>query len=432
MFRSVGLSLFGLGLCLATGCAGIGSSRANSLADRIDAWPVKPRSKPVEVASSAPNSDDVVKFQAPSGRVKSSPDDAAAGEFLGHSIEDDRRVLRASHSDDGLDSASRTTAVKHVVAHSNSAKEAVELQGLETSDSPTPSVTASGPLKPAPWSSRPQPSDEPQTTSASQSVATANSGFGKIQQIRAESSPASQSGSWQADLDRLIARAERDVAALPVGSNPATDAEYRRQQVRLRLLYLMAHHPEKSLTAIASLDPAEQEYWQQMIWAMAKSLDAEPSSSPGERSVQVITPVNTALRRLRELADLTLTNTAFCEEISYFGNYKRFPKNEFVPGQPVLFYTEIENFRSELTANGEYRTLLRSIIEVFDSEGRVRWKKTFAATEDLCRNQRRDYFHNYQFSIPERLSLGPYTLKLTVVDDLSGKQATNSVRFLVK
>lgn len=235
-------------------------------------------------------------------------------------------------------------------------------------------------------------------------------------------------GPWQVDLERLIARAEQELS----GASPTADPdEYRRRQVHLRLLYLVARHPEQALTAIPAMDPADQEYWQQLVWAITNSVDAD-NLSPRERAAQTIPPVNTALRRLREQADLTIRNAGFCEEISYFGNYKRFPKEEFVPGQPVLLYAEIENFRSEPSQSGEYRTLLRSLIEIVGANGQIRWKKSFAATEDLCRNPRRDYFHNYQFTIPERLPMGPHTLKLTVVDELSGKQATCALKFMVK
>ncbi len=238
-------------------------------------------------------------------------------------------------------------------------------------------------------------------------------------------------GPWQAELEQLIARAERDLASSSSGTDPVQRAEYRRRQVHLRMLYLIARHPERALMAIPSLDPADQEYWQQIVWAITNSLDSEDLTHQ-ERAAQTIPPVNTALRRLREQAELTIRNPAFCEEISYFGNYKRFPREEFVPGQLVLLYAEIENFRSEPTQSGEYRTLLRSVVEIFGPNGQICWKKSFPATEDLCRNPRRDYFHNYQFTIPERLVLGPHTLKLTVVDELSGKQSTVSLNFVVK
>jgi hypothetical protein len=135
---------------------------------------------------------------------------------------------------------------------------------------------------------------------------------------------------------------------------------------------------------------------------------------------------------LQEQADLQIRNVSFCRQIQYFGNYERFPRDEFRPGQEVLLYAEIDNFKSEPTADGQYRTLLRSTLELLSPSGELRKVIDFPATEDLCRNYRRDYFHNYQFVIPERLPLGPHTLKLTVFDELSGKMTSYSVNFVVK
>ncbi len=254
----------------------------------------------------------------------------------------------------------------------------------------------------------------------------------RVQPVSSQVAPPLPSSPWQSEVNQLIARAEGELKDMSPGSSVAAQAEYRRRQVHLRLLYLVAQRPEQALTAIPGLEAAEQEYWQQLCWAASNSLDAEQFPLPRDRASQAIAPLNTALRRLREQADLSIKNTAFCEQISYFGNYQKFARDEFTPGQEVLLYAEIENFNTEQTPDGEHRTLLRSVIDIIGANGQTRWHKTFAATEDRCRNPRRDYFHNYQFTIPDRLPLGAHTLKLTVVDDLSGKQASYSLRFLVK
>lgn len=254
----------------------------------------------------------------------------------------------------------------------------------------------------------------------------------RVQPVSSQVAPPLPPSPWQSEVNQLIARVEGELKDMSPGSSVAAQAEYRRRQVHLRLLYLVAQRPEQALTAIPGLEASEQEYWQQLCWAASNSLDAEQFPLPRDRATQSIAPLNTALRRLREQADLSIKNTAFCEQISYFGNYQKFARDEFTPGQEVLLYAEIENFNTEQTPDGEHRTLLRSVIDIIGANGQTRWHKTFAATEDRCRNPRRDYFHNYQFTIPDRLPLGPHTLKLTVVDDLSGKQASYSLRFLVK
>jgi hypothetical protein len=237
---------------------------------------------------------------------------------------------------------------------------------------------------------------------------------------------------WQAELEQLITRVERDLVQSKPEALTDRPAEQLRKQAHLRLLYLMAQRQEQALTAIPGAEPAQQEYWQQMIWAMSNSFDTLQFPDPGELAAQTVPPLSAALRQMREQAALSIKNMTFCRKISYFGNYEQFPRNEFTPGHEVLLYTEIENFVSTPTVDGEYRTSLKSMIEIADSRGKVVWTKAFPSTEDFCRNPRRDYFHNYQFYIPEDLAIGAYSLKLTIVDELSHKRATNSLNFVLK
>ncbi len=237
---------------------------------------------------------------------------------------------------------------------------------------------------------------------------------------------------WQADLEQLIARVERDLASAKPESAGSSQGEYLRKHAHLRLLYLMAQRQEEALTAIPGVETYEQEYWQQLIWAMSNSLDIVQFPEVTDRAAQTVPPLAAALRQMREQSALSIKNMTFCRKISYFGNYDRFPRNEFTPGHEVLLYTEIENFISAPTVDGEYRTSLKSLIEITDSKGKIVWTKSFPSTEDFCRNPRRDYFHNYQFYIPEDLSTGAYALKLTIVDELSRKRVSNSLNFVLK
>ena len=94
----------------------------------------------------------------------------------------------------------------------------------------------------------------------------------------------------------------------------------------------------------------------------------------------------------------------------------------------------IENFFSEPTTDGQYRTLLKSTLEIYrpGKTGDLVDRFEFPATEDLCRNPRRDYFHSYEFTIPTKLGLGPHILKLTVEDQLTRRVMTQSINFSVK
>jgi len=85
--------------------------------------------------------------------------------------------------------------------------------------------------------------------------------------------------------------------------------------------------------------------------------------------------------------DVHLTDAAFCHTISSFGNYVKYERDEFAPGQELLVYGEIGNFRSQQTPDGRFRTLLKSQLELFpdgDPEGSGE-RIELPETEDLCR-----------------------------------------------
>lgn len=389
--------LAGAGLGLVAGC---GTTSHLQISSRL------PWNRPVAEDAVEPQKSSQQAFRP---RRRTEDSESALVETDRKSPRDLPRVDRAAHESAETESrapgTTEVTAALHTPDWELNDRNPIELQGLQVEEGPPPKVA------PLEWHQR-----ERRDTGV---VMTSGQSGGS-------------GDTWREELERLIERAERDLAVVPVGNDPAQQTERRRREIQLRLLYLAAEHPEQALTAIPDLTTSDQEFWQQMVWAVTNSVDAEGRLSPGERAAQAISPLNTALRRLREQAELTIRNAAFCEEISYFGNYRRFGRDEFVPGQPVLFYAEIENFRSDPSSAGEYRTVLRSRIEFVNAEGQTVWSKNFEATEDLCRSPRRDYFHNYQFTIPERLRLGPHTLKLTVVDELSGKQATSAIKFVVK
>ncbi|HBL43746.1 MAG TPA: hypothetical protein DDZ90_10175, partial [Planctomycetaceae bacterium] len=232
-----------------------------------------------------------------------------------------------------------------------------------------------------------------------------------------DTNPSSLSPTDQ--LQQLISVAEAEISQLQPGSTPAEKQHYIERHVYLRMLYLMANQHERALEAIPGIDPADQEFWQQTFWAVANYFDQEAIPNQADRATQTVTQLRQATARLQEKANLSLKNVAFCHKINSFGSYERFERDEYTPGRPVLVYSEIENFTSELTADGMYRTLLKSKIQIFKagSNGDLVAEIPFDTTEDLCRNVRKDYFHSYKFEIPRNISLGPHIMKLTVVPE---------------
>lgn len=234
---------------------------------------------------------------------------------------------------------------------------------------------------------------------------------------------------------RLVDRVAQETLAMKPAEDGSND-EFIRQHAHLRMLYLMGGQSERAVESIPGIDAADQMFWQQAFWGMHNYFDAQNISAPDERAAQTVQQFTNAAQRLQERASLKLRNITFCQQISSYGSYERFPQSEFAPGQQVLLYAEVDNFHSQETDNGQqFRTVLKSTVEIYRAGmpgDPQKIELPVPATEDISRNRRRDYFHTYEFVIPPRLHPGPHVLRLTVEDTLTNKVATATVNFTVK
>ena len=236
------------------------------------------------------------------------------------------------------------------------------------------------------------------------------------------------------ELERLITQTTVEAAAVTPGDSDASRQLFLRKQVQLRLLHLIAGQTDRALQPIPGVDSTDQEFWQQMMWGMANYFDTQGMPDSAERATQTIAQLRAAATRLQEKARLELHNVAFCSKISGFGNYQRFKRDEFMAGQQVLLYAEVADFKSEPTPDGQFRTLMKSTLEVLEGgpTGRLVESLPLAPSEDRCRNQRRDYYYSYEFVIPQSCNPGPHALRLRVEDQLGKKTAVTTLNFTVQ
>lgn len=232
-----------------------------------------------------------------------------------------------------------------------------------------------------------------------------------------------QGGSWQSLLGDAISQAEQQRASASPGNV--------QNEVYLRLMQMAHGDTEKALSPIPGSTPTEQEFWQKTLWAMSNYMDQKGIPEASDRAAEAVLHLNEAANRLRASATLQVKNLALCRKIMSYGSFEKFPEYEFAAGQPVLLYAEVDNFTSQQTPQG-YKTVLKSSLEIQDLQGKQVWPQEFKATEDVCRNQRRDYFHSYQFTIPAKMTAGTYVLKLAVEDEPAHKVAEGNLRFSVK
>jgi hypothetical protein len=229
---------------------------------------------------------------------------------------------------------------------------------------------------------------------------------------------------WRGHLQAAIEGLESETT-----EPPATTAAIGRH-AGLRLLYVLDGRRDAALKPIAGIPPTQQDFWSNEIFGLTTFLDADRNADESRRAAAACVALREAGAKLGELATLTVRNLAFCNEVHSFGVYKKFAKYDFQPGQEVLLYAEVENFKSLPTEKG-FHTALKSSYQILDQHGARVDQKEFEITAEDCLNARRDYFIRYFVWMPKRIYGGTYTLQLTIEDTHSQKIGQSSIEFTI-
>ncbi len=259
-------------------------------------------------------------------------------------------------------------------------------------------------------------------------AASAQNTWAAIQNPQASLAPAALgqtaalAGGWESGLQQTIAALEEQ---LRVGDGSSTE-----EHVRLRMLYLLAGRRDEAMRPMPGLAATEQEYWSQQLYALATYLDEERQADGSQRAAAAASILDQATARLEDLSPLEVRNLAFCTEVVSFGVYKKFSKYHFQPGQQLLLYAEVDNFKSEATPEG-YHTALRSSYRIYDAAHRLVEEHEFDLTEEHCQNQRRDFFIRYFLYLPAQIYDGEYSLQLTIEDTIGRKVGQSTIQFTV-
>ncbi len=235
------------------------------------------------------------------------------------------------------------------------------------------------------------------------------------------------------NLTTLIQQLEAQLAAAAPGTTDEEKLKHVRNHVNLRMLYMIAGRNEQALEPIKGIEGDEQEFWQHMLWSVIDYFDAQGMPRAADRANQTLAELRTASQKLKSQADLQLRNVTFCQRIDSYGNFDRLSRDQFPPGSAVLLYAEVENF-STTTAEGDRQmTQLLSTIEIYKTGGEKPVHKIpFKVTQDFCRVKRQDFYLSFEFSIPQQLEAGVYSLLLKTEDLASKKVGSTRIQFAVE
>lgn len=234
-------------------------------------------------------------------------------------------------------------------------------------------------------------------------------------------------------LESLIADLEGELGAWPTGAGgqPERLAEWRKKQTDLRMLYCVSGRAADAARVIEGLPREEQEFWQSMMLAMNRTRAGGEGESRAEELTEALGQVRAAARALQPLSKLEIHRLQFCTRIDGFGNVTAFPTADFEPGQRLLLYAGVRNFRSELTSEGQYRSEFAAVVEFLrEEDGEVLERIRLPQIPDECDEERTDYFQSFELTAP--VLEGGYIVRLQLRDQLTRQTAEARLRMRIR
>ncbi|GAB5442722.1 MAG: hypothetical protein Fues2KO_30710 [Fuerstiella sp.] len=238
----------------------------------------------------------------------------------------------------------------------------------------------------------------------------------------------------QKQLEVLIDLWQSELQALQqTGGRAAEREEWIRRQQDLRLLQLLAADSDSALASISGLPAGEQEFWQELMLALAQYRDADGQMSRRERLTQTVGQLRSAVKHVIPETRLLIKRIDLCSEIYSFGRIEPFPSHTFDPGAPILLYVEVDNFSTRTTVDGSYETDFAAQLG-FYAEGDTEAIESTDVNSitDLATSERFDYYQTFELTIPAHLKAGSYEIRLKLADQHSQRTVDAVVPFQVR
>lgn len=238
----------------------------------------------------------------------------------------------------------------------------------------------------------------------------------------------------QAEPDPPIMLAAANTALQPAQSLPPTAVvrEIERLErhlseqpndltghLRLRYLYLAEGRLEKAKAPPVGLDPDRAVLL--MKWLSAAVSVERSLQDPSQVSSETASAIRDLQDWAGDHADLEIARLVLCTRIHSYGSFDPIPEGFLASGRAnqAFVYCEVQNFGSEMTAGGKFRTRIAHHLELLTPQGHSVWKDTEQMeVADECLNRRHDFFFNRLFQLPRGINPGQYILKITVEDKI--------------
>ncbi len=172
-------------------------------------------------------------------------------------------------------------------------------------------------------------------------------------------------------------------------------------------------------TVLQRLDPSQRQTVQRYYQMVRTTMQQMAASETGMDRESLHQRIDT----LFPPEPVNIQNLALCREVSGYGVYKTFKDHTFLAGrdQPVIVYAEVAHFRREPTDDDRYEVKLKQQIVLYnEADGLAVWRRDPEQIVDVSRNKRHDFFIVTPITLPRRLNVGKYRLKVRITDEHGG------------
>jgi len=130
-----------------------------------------------------------------------------------------------------------------------------------------------------------------------------------------------------------------------------------------------------------------------------------------------------AIAEMFSAMPLEIRTAALCRKVEGYGVYEPFEGHTFLAGREnkMIVYVELDNFEAKATDAEHFEVRLEQELALFtDWDGQKVWQTQPREITDRSRNRRRDFFVVQMVTLPARLGVGKYVLKIDVTDKHGG------------
>lgn len=195
----------------------------------------------------------------------------------------------------------------------------------------------------------------------------------------------------------------------------------------------LENRPDDAAPQFNRLDETSRQVLMTLVPLTVRASEGRLTEADPKEVGQYVDGLQFVLNQLRPKASLKMDRVCFCRMIRGFGKIEALEANpSFLPGEMADVYLELRNVasRPHRSERGDYRTHLRSRLEIRNRSGERLWgPQDFDKPDDTLTPQH-DYYQHYRLQMPN-LPPGCYTLHLEVRDVPTGRHASEALEFTV-